>query len=207
MTRSRKWSILLGALLIFIGMFIQKERILLLASHFLIKNDSIKKTKVAFVFSGDVFSHSDFVSELYHTKMIETIVCISKPLGALPKLIDCNITLEELLKEPYQNYNVPDSVIELLIVKTQLEGKIVSSLDYCKEKELDNCLIVCNDFTSRRIHMLYNYYSKDYKTTPIIISYPDRYYKPEEWWNSEDGLLKVSQEYVKLMNQWRKLYL
>lgn len=194
--RWHKWTI--GILSFFILLFLFRFTILRAAGNILIYEDDLKKTETMFILSGGAFDRGTEGAKLFKAGWTKHIVCTG---GNQPpdftvmdsKLLESDLTKIELMKN-----GVPDSSIELIHEGTSTLEEADIILKYCQQHKLKSVIVLSSKFHTRRIK---KYVKKKLERSGIeciVRGSPSQEYDEAHWWKTEDGLLAVNNEWVKL---------
>lgn len=94
---------------------------------------------------------------------------------------------------------IPPERTELLEVGTSTWEEAQAVRDHAIEHRYDTVLIVTTEFHTRRVGNVFREAIEPSGITVLVHAAPSVRYNPARWWQKEDGLLMVNNEYMKLM--------
>lgn len=168
----------------------------------LICEDQLKKAEVIFVLSGGANDRGAHAANLYKQGYAQKVICTGKnvpsdfeAMGIPTK--ECDITATYLRK-----HGVPNEVVKTIPdgTSTREEAKII--INYCKEHQINNAIVVSSKFHTRRIYSSIRRAFSDQSLTVQLSGAPSKNYNEQFWWLSETGLITVNNEYIKLFVYW-----
>ena len=167
--------------------------------NFLIKEDAIEKCDAIVVLSGNAMDRATEAALLYKQGIAKQIICTGGNQTGDFQVMHLKEKESDISKFRLLEMGIPDSVITVIHQGTSTleEGQVM--LDYCKTHQLKSCLIVSSKFHTRRINFVFDKKFKNTTVKFLVHGAPPLNYELERWWNGEDGLLAVYDEYVKLV--------
>ena len=94
---------------------------------------------------------------------------------------------------------VPVEHTELLEVGTSTWEEAQAVRDHALAHQYDTVLVVTTEFHTRRVGNVFREAIEPSGITVLVRAAPSVRYNPARWWEKEDGLLMVNNEYVKLV--------
>ena len=179
--------------------FIFRFPLMRLAGNYLIKEDNPIRSDAAFVLSGSSLERAEASARLYKQAIIPTIVVTGKNENDNLKIYQINIPDAQITQKALINAGVDSSAIQTLPLGTSTYEEAQAILGYAKQRNYKRIIVVSSKFHTRRIYRLF--YEKFQKEGIEVLVYgaDPITYKIEDWWNYEDGLIFVNNEYVKLL--------
>lgn len=201
----KKISFILGSLLLAILLlFLLRVPILRGIGNHLICEDSLKKADVIFVLSGGAFDRGRQAVVLYKKGYAPKIVCTGENIPGDFRAMGYNC-MESLITSTYiKKQGVDSSAIELISAGTSTKEEVDLIVKYCKINQIKTVIIVSTKFHTRRIYSSVRKVFLDNKINVIINGAPSSNYDETHWWNDEEGLITVNNEYIKLIYYWFK---
>lgn len=190
---------LIGSILFLFLLFALRIEILKGLGNFLICETTLpKQMEAAFVLSGNSFDRANHFASLHEKYTFNQIVCtggnqIPDMKSCCPTTYECDFTQIQMRRK-----GILDSILKIREgTSTKEEAAII--LSYCKKNHIDSILIVSNLFHTRRIHGVFSEQFKKQNIHVFISGAPDSKYEEANWWNSENGLIALNNEYIKLL--------
>jgi len=202
----RRWFIAAAILAIPILLFVFRTNLMAAAGNFLVVSDNLEPADIIFLLNGDTTTRPYHASQLFHRDLAAKVVIArmedseSVKLGAYPNPTDSNITV---LKQT----GVPeDRIVQLRPPKGVMHtiDEANALLTYAKANKTHSVILVTSDLHSRRSRYTF---SKILEGTGIKLSMapiPDLKYGAKDWWHSEDGIIGLQNEYIKLFYYYYK---
>lgn len=176
------------------------------AGNYLIDEDPLKKTPVMFILSGDAWDRGNEAVKLYKQGFTQKIVCTGENVPRLFLIAGIPFPESELTQLHLLANGIPASAIELLCKGTSTKEEADYILDYCRQHGLNRVAIVSTKFHTRRIGNTFRKKFNEAGIQLIIHGAPSSGYDENEWWKSENGLIFVNNEYIKILYYWFKGY-
>lgn len=197
--RRKPILILLSVLLPLVILWIFKIPVLKAVGGYLRDPDTPSgRYDVAFVLSGNAYDRSTEAARLYKSGLFTKIVCTGSGIPKVLRATDCAATEAELSAYILRKNGIPDSVITILNdgTSTREEGLIIK--EYAERQNLSKLLIISSINHTRRIRKTLNNVLPD-RLEFTIAGADDTSYDEVYWWTSEEGLIAVNNEYIKLI--------
>lgn len=187
-------------LLVIVIVFFLRNPILRSFAKFLIyENEITDQFPVAFVLSGGSFDRGNHAAAVFKSGVVNQIVCTGENQSPDLKVFfeDKDILESTLTKIQIAKMGVPDSLIFLLKKGTSTLEESDYILEYCKEYNIDRCIVISSKFHTRRIKQVFKKKFKDNEVDLYITGAPSSGFDEMQWWKSEGGLIAVNNEYIK----------
>jgi uncharacterized SAM-binding protein YcdF (DUF218 family) len=186
-------------LLIALGV-IFKTPILRSFSNFLMKQDPAEKAELMVVLSGNAFDRGNEGARLYKEGYASHIICPGGNLERAFLILGDTIYESELLKKNIVKRNgVPDSMVTVLRYGTSTIEEADTIIGYCKEHQIKKIIVVTSLFHTRRAGKVYRKRFDKEGIQVIMRGAHDSQYDENQWWQSEDGLIALNNEYMKTL--------
>ena len=196
----RKLFFLIISLTFFFGiLYIFRMPLMRSAGNYLIEEDSLQTADAIFVLSGDPYDRGKHTEYLFNNNYSSNIIVTGENVSH--NLLALGIPYAEAdLTKHYLITNGVDSNAVIVLRKgtsTLEEAKIIA--DYAAENNMDKIIIVSSLFHTHRVHKYFKPVLKEKNIELIVSGAPSSLYKEERWWEEEDGLIMVNNEYMKLL--------
>jgi uncharacterized SAM-binding protein YcdF (DUF218 family) len=165
----------------------------------LVYENDLERSEVLFVLSGSPYDRGSEAARLFGDGWAQRIVCTG---GIVPpdfKALGLTYRESDLLRQRLLNLGIPDSLIEVLPEGTSTKEEADVILAYCRDKHIRSAMVVSSKFHTRRIKQVFRRKFKKAGIALCIRGAPSTLYQERAWWKSEQGLLTVNNEYVKML--------
>lgn len=195
----RKILLFIGAVILLIGLiFLFRIPIFKAAGNYLIKEDSLQKANAIFVLSGDPYDRGAQAKILFEQGFAPVIVVTGENISHNLKALGIAYAESDLTRHFLVNNGVDSTAVMVERQGTSTIEEAGAIIDYAKENSFNKIIIVSSYFHTRRIHKYFHPLFEKEDIELIVRGAPSSLYKEEEWWEKEDGLIMVNNEYVKL---------
>ncbi|OFY64145.1 MAG: hypothetical protein A3H98_14335 [Bacteroidetes bacterium RIFCSPLOWO2_02_FULL_36_8] len=192
---------LISLAILFSILFTLRFSILRSMGDYLKSTDPHHKTKYLFVLSGGAIERGESAAKLFHQGIAEKIICTGRVIPQELIIVNNPLFESHLTKMWLERKGVPDSAIYLLEFGTSTMEESRAMLEYCQKNKITEFTVLSSIFHTRRVRWVFKDF-KNYGITVYVAGSPANRYDENFWWQSEDGLLMVNNEYMKLMYYW-----
>lgn len=177
-----------------------RSQILTGVADFLIVEDPLQTADMIFVLNGDHDTRPFRASELYKQGLAPLVVVAraeslpAEKLGLAPNDTDVSIGVMKALGVP------PEKIIVLPVA-----GGVTSTFDeaialrhYIESQDIHSLILLTSAFHTRRARWIF---AKELAGLPVrleVAAVPHYGFDETNWWQSEDGLIALNNEYIKL---------
>lgn len=186
-------------LILGIVLFLFKTPILKSAGNFLIQEDNETFAPVTFVLGGNSFDRGMKALDIYNKKLTDKIVCSGGNIPSVLEAIDTVLYEAEITKALLVKNQVPTLLIHTLTTSTSTLEESNEILSYCLNNNIKTATIISSKFHLRRVRNVFEdkFDSKGIKLNFVGASSSN--YDEAQWWKSEEGMIMVNNEYMKLV--------
>lgn len=196
----RRWSrVLLFALLTFLCLWIFRFQVLHAIGAFLIRTDSICKADAMYVLGGAPYDRGTHASLLLRNGCTRIAYCTGSNISQSYKAEGRALTEADLSRSAAMRVGASPAQILPLPYGTSTWEEALGVLHHARSKGLDTILVVSTDFHTRRVGNVFRERFEGSGITVLVKGAPSSEYDADAWWNSEQGLLMVNNEYVKTL--------
>lgn len=167
--------------------------------NFLMKTDPISNADLIYVFAGGTIERPGYAAELYKKGFAPRVVVAGV-------LIDFNlVAMGRYFNDGSINrrvavmHGVPGPAIVQIWDGTSTYEEVVALKKFMTEHKLKKAILVTSAFHSRRARMCVRRVFKDSDMKLMITAPPDPYHSLDNWWKTENDMIAVFTEYVKLV--------
>ena len=167
-------------------------------SNLLIDTEQPEKSDVIFVLSGAAYDRGMKAMELYRRGLAPLVVCTGGNLDGNMLALGREYPECELTRSALLTNGVDSGAVSSLPQGTSTDEEAQAIETYCKAKNVRRCIVVTSAFHTRRVHYVVEKKLERLGVETYLVGAPSRFYNPNEWWKSENGLIELNNEYVKL---------
>jgi uncharacterized SAM-binding protein YcdF (DUF218 family) len=188
-------------LLLAVLVYALRAQILTGIADLLVVNDPLQPADIIFVLNGDYNTRPFRASELYE-KGLAPVIIITKAeslpaekLSLAPNDTDVSIGVMKALGVP------PEKIVVLPV-----EGGTTSTFDeaialrqYIESHNVHSLILLTSAFHTRRAKWIFD---RELSGLPVrleVAAVPHYGFDESDWWQSEDGLITLNNEYIKLV--------
>lgn len=197
----RKRRVRWPALLLVIALLIYGFRHPLLRGigHFLIVEDPVAHADAIYVLGGSAVDRGKEAARLYRQGLSDKVVCTGSTVPTDLEAMGIDRTESDCAARVVEADGVPaDRVVSLHRGTSTLE-EAIALLDQARTDGADTVIIVSDHFHTRRIQYVFHDRFREAGITVLVHGAPSRYFDTDAWWRTEEGLLMVYNEYLKLV--------
>ncbi|MCH8905352.1 MAG: YdcF family protein [Bacteroidetes bacterium] len=179
-----------------------KTPLLKLAGSYLIYENELEKADALFVLGGNAYNRGNEAVKVYQQGLTDQIICTGGNTHQLVKSLGLDYMESELAKINIVRQGVPDSLVFIITDGTSTFEEADHILDYCKENNIESCIILSSKFHTKRIKKVFK--KKFEKEGIKIMIHGAASYNYDEtlWWHEEEGMIAVNNEYIKHLYYW-----
>jgi uncharacterized SAM-binding protein YcdF (DUF218 family) len=203
--RGEKWvfallGVIMGCILLAALVLALRVPLLTRLGQFLVVNDELTPVDIIFVLNGDYSTRPFFAADLYgHDLAPKVVIARSEnlppaELGILPNETDISVSIMEQLGVQAGN-----------IVILPFPGGVTSTFDeagvlreYAAAAHIQRVILVTSAFHTRRVFWIFNKELAGMDIAIEMAAAPYRDFNAGNWWQSEDGMITLLNEYIKL---------
>ena len=198
---TRKRIIWLAVLLVLLLLlYMMRSSIMVGMANFLIDEDEPENCEVLFVLGGNSKDRGIEAARLYKTGFIKKVVCIGENVPTIFEAMGMNDLMEsEVSKVAVLRNGVDSAAVELLPKGTSTleEARVIAA--YCEERAIEKAMIVSTRFHTRRVRNVFEHAFEGVDTKLVVVGVSSSLYDEELWWQSEEGMIALNNEYMKTL--------
>lgn len=193
-----KWAAFLFFILGLIFIYLFRFSLLEGCARFLIVEDELQYASNTFVLSGSPYDRGNLAAAIYHQKITDTLICTGENIPHDFKAMGWQLTEAEITRNHVQLQQVPKHKIILLQKGTSTFEEAAAILEFCEKRGIKKIIVVSSDFHTRRVRQVFKAKFNQSNIEVIIRAAPSSGFSISHWWQSEQGLIALQNEYVKL---------
>lgn len=193
----RTWSILVLVLLI--GVWFGRYRILRQLGDLLIVQDELHHADAIYVLGGAPFDRGTYAAELLLRHIAPVAYCTGSNYSSVYKTEGRLVSEAALSRVAAIRAGArPEEVLPFPFGTSTFE-EALGVLYHAERLRFDTIVVVTTDFHTRRVGKVFRKRFAGSGIHVLVASAPSSEYDATQWWNSEQGLLMVNNEYVKTL--------
>lgn len=195
----RKFFIFLFAslLIFFIAGYFFRESALRSVATFLIREDSLQDADALFVLSGGGYDRGNEAVNIYRQGYVKSIVCTGGNPVYEFRVFNIDTLESDMTVANLKRQQIPDSVIIVLRAGTSTNEEAAIIFNYCKQHHLKRIMVLSSKIHSRRVKKVFAKQFKGEPTQVLVRGAFSSRYNEMLWWQSEEGLIALNNEWVK----------
>lgn len=203
--KKRRWPrVLLALALMLLGAWLFRTPLLRALGDRLIDPDPLVHADAVYMLGGQPLERGIAAARLVNEGYAPKAVSIGEIINSTLQLQGLSLNDAILGRQVMEGCGVPPERIEELPIGTSTWEEAGAILEHATTHGLDTIIIVSTDFHLRRIKRVFRKRLEGRPITVVLRPAASLNYDPARWWDSEEGLLMVNNEYVKSMYYWLK---
>ena len=200
MVKLRKYLILL-AIPIIVGILLYLFRIQLLqfVGNFLIKEDTTVKVDAAYILSGNNLERSMEAAELWKMGYFPAVYPMGANINGNLEIIGQELADAQLIQLSLIQLGVAPEQITIIEEGTSTLEESEAILGNAKARGYKRIMIITSKFHTRRTRGVFRKKFEQAGINVFIKGANPIHYELDRWWEAEEGLIFVNNEYVKLL--------
>jgi uncharacterized SAM-binding protein YcdF (DUF218 family) len=190
-----------GLLVLLVGLaFIFRARLLTAAAEYLVVDDSPRPAEILFLLNGDYNTRPFQAARLYQQGLAPRIV-IARVEGQPADVLGLVQNETSISVAVMEKLGVPADKILILEVPggvTSTYDEAVVLRDYVRQNSIHSVLLVTSAFHTRRARWIVTRELAGLPVTLEVSAVPYGGFDATNWWRSENGLIALNNEYIKL---------
>ena len=198
--RNRLYAIAVVVLVLLIWLF--RIPILRATGDALVKEDRNAKGDALYVLGGAVVERALAAKRFMDEGVAPVLVCTGSNSPDVLRLYGLQRSEAEISRRVAVLAGVPEVLTSVLEEGTSTWEEALAVRDHALINGYDTVVVVTTEFHTRRVSRVFNKVLSPAGLTVMVRAAPSARYNPACWWTSEEGLLMVNNEYVKLLYYW-----
>lgn len=194
----RFWVKIAAAIVLAVVLFYTlKVPILQAIGNNLRSEDAPVKTRYLFVLSGGAYDRGHEAARLYKAGLVDTVVVTGANIAKDLLSLGINLNEAQITDSALVRFGVPQSRILLIPKGTSTKEEAVIIHDFCMKKGQLRASVLSDRFHTARAKKVIAPKLKNDGIELTMLGSPSSSYDEDHWWESEDGLIMVNNEYAK----------
>lgn len=189
--------VLLAALAVLL-LFLLRYPILRGMGNYLITEDPATRVDAVFVLGGSVLDRGVEAARVYRQGLADRFIFTGAPVPQVLEALGIDSTEAECTRHAAVLAGLPPELTTVMNVGTSTYEEFQALLAYARSEGMDSVMIISSSFHLRRIGRVFRKPFRQAGITVLLHGAPSSVYDERRWWASEEGLIMVNNEYVKL---------
>ena len=170
----------------------------------LIVQDSLQKVDALVVLSGGGYDRGNEAVKILHAGYTNKVICTGG--NQVKELLVFNIdTLEsDMTAANLRRQGVPDSEIVELRNGTSTKEESVLIAQYCHQHQLKKIIILSSKLHTHRVQEVFKSKLRKEGIEVLVRGATNSTFDELQWWQDENGLIAVNNEWIKRCYYWWK---
>jgi len=168
-----------------------------LGNH-LITEDPVTRVDAVFVLGGSVKDRGVEAARVYEQGLSDRFVFTGAPVPSALEALGIDSTEAECTRNSAVVAGIPMEVTTTLNKGTSTFEEAEALLEFAIAERLDTVMVISNRFHLRRIGFVFRDRFRKAGITVLLHGAPSSTFDERSWWTSEEGLIMLNNEYVKL---------
>ncbi len=168
-----------------------------LGNH-LITEDPVTRVDAVFVLGGSVKDRGVEAARIYEQGLSDRFVFTGAPVPSALEALGIDSTEAECTRNSAVVAGMPMEVTTTLNKGTSTFEEAEALLEFAIAEQLDTVMVISSRFHLRRIGFVFRKRFHKAGITVLLHGAPSSLFDEQSWWTSEEGLIMLNNEYVKL---------
>lgn len=170
----------------------------------LIVEDPVQKADVMFVLSGGGYDRGNEAAKIMREGFVNNIVCTGGNPFVELKVFNIDTLESDMTVADLRRLKIPDSLITQIREGTSTKEESEIILKYCVKNKIKKAIVLSSKLHTHRINEVFRKKLKDAGVQLIVRGAPSSRFNEMQWWQSEEGLIAVNNEWLKRIYYWLK---
>lgn len=195
---SRRFAILAALMVLLLAGWLCRTALLRATGRFLIREDALVQADAIYVLGGSPEDRTMEAMRLQQEGWAPRIICTGETVNDLLLLHGIARTEAALGRDVAHREGFPPEQLELLERGTSTFEEALAVLGHAHGRGYDTVMVVTTDFHTRRVGQVFRKRLGPAGITVVVRAARSARYDADRWWTSEDGLIMVNNEIMKL---------
>lgn len=171
-------------------------------SEFLVKEDPRTSSDAIYVLGGAPLERGQEGARLLASGLAPVVFCTGELVPSVLVAEGIDRTEGELTRNVAIEAGADPDKIKLIDIGTSTWEESVAVIEHAVQAGYTNITVVSTEFHLRRVRRVFRQQAEGTSIQVHVRGAPSLVYDRNHWWESEEGLLMVNNEYVKLLYYW-----
>jgi uncharacterized SAM-binding protein YcdF (DUF218 family) len=170
----------------------------------LMHEDKLQQAEAIFVLSGGSYDRGNEAVRLFNAGYCNTIVCTGGNPYLELKVFNIDTLESDMAVANLKRQGVPDSCVIQLKYGTSTREEFDTIIEFCKQHHLKRIIVLSSRLHTARVNSVFRKKMDEAGIDLILHGAPSSRFNEYLWWESEDGLIAVNNEWIKTIYYWWK---
>ncbi|MBK9175755.1 MAG: YdcF family protein [Flavobacteriales bacterium] len=195
-----RWTLRLAALLLIVMLiWVFRTPLLRKGGEFLIREDPLVHADLLYVLGGSPVERAAEGARLVQAGYAPRAVFTGMPPNELMQLFGIDSSEAGLGMRVAELSGLDREHMESLAEGTSTAEEAAAVRAHAASIGADTIIVVTTEFHSRRVRQVFRKAFRDGSTVVIVRAALSKRYNADQWWRSEEGMIMVNNEYMKLV--------
>lgn len=181
-----------------------REPILRWFATSLIVEDPLQKADALVVLSGGGYDRGNEAVKIIHAGYVNKVICTGgNPVIEL-RVFNIDTLESDMTVANLRRQSIPDQMIVEIRDGTSTKEESDVIAQYCKQHNLKKIMILSSKLHTHRVHDVFKKKLKPLGIEVVVRGAPSSRFDELRWWQSEDGLIAINNEWIKRFYYWVK---
>lgn len=157
-----------------------------------------EKVQAVYVLAGGPQERGQYAAKLYHAGYAPLLICTGEIVPPVLELMGDTVPEADITRQQLLLSKVPDRAIARVYLGTSTYEEGMNILLHAHSRGYNKIAVVSSSLHTRRIHLVLQRHARLLGIACLVLSAPPGNYEVDKWYKSEEGLLFVVNEYLKL---------
>lgn len=167
--------------------------------NYLIAEDPPQHADACFVLGGASTDRGEEAAKLYYAGYADRFICTGRNVPGDLKELGIELSESDMTKRTLVRCGVPADHILSFKEGTSTQEEADHLLELAKAEHLDTVIIVSHGFHLRRVRNVFTERYAEAGITVLLHKAESTSFSHVTWWDSEQGMIMVQNEYAKLL--------
>ncbi|HAA00238.1 MAG TPA: hypothetical protein DEP18_09500 [Flavobacteriales bacterium] len=196
-----RWSVFFAILLL---LFVFRFSIMRGMAGVLVSVDEPQKVEACFVLGGSSYERGLFAVKMFEKGYADKFICTGENVPSILEALGQAMTEAEVTAFYMRSAGIPDSSLAVInkSTSTREEAKVIR--EYCESNGLKKVMLLSSKFHTARMRKVFRSEFRSSSVEWIIVGAPSTKYNEFKWWESEEGMIALNNEWMKTIWYWFK---
>ncbi len=171
---------------------------------YLICEDKLQKADALFVLSGGGYDRGNEAVKVFEQGYAPRIICTGGNEVIEFKVFNIDTLESDITVANLKRQHIPDSVIVEIREGTSTKEEAGIILNYCKNHSLKTVIVLSSKLHTHRINQVFRQPLQNIGVKLMVHGAPSSRFDEMLWWQSENGLIAINNEWLKTFYYWWK---
>lgn len=163
----------------------------------LIVEDPLQKVDAMVVLSGGGYDRGNEAVKIMHDGYVNRVICTgSNPVIEL-RVFGIDTLESDMTVANLRRQGIQDSMIVVLRNGTSTKEESELIAQYCLQNKVKKIMILSSKLHTHRVHDVFNKKLKPLGIEVVVRGAPNSRFDEMKWWQDEEGLIAVNNEWIK----------